>query len=135
MITYIPNQDKNKQFLDIQLKDIAHTADMYDFSYPRLVKYAKTVDVVWFNERKMPCAFFEIEHTTDMKNSFIKYYELQDFNSSFYIIAEERKRQRFNDLLDQSIFVVMKNRIQFRSYEMLAQIHSVAFKQSLTEVL
>lgn len=40
---------------------------MYEFTYPEILRKAKTVDTVWFNERKMPCAFYEVEHTTDIK--------------------------------------------------------------------
>ena len=30
---------------------------------------ARTVDVIWFNERLMPHTFFEVEHSTDFQNS------------------------------------------------------------------
>ena len=133
--TYVPNQDKNKCFLDKPLKEIANITDIYSFSYPEIVKYAKTVDVIWFNERKMPCTFFEIEHTTDIKNSLIKYFELQDFNANFYIIAEEHKRVVFNELINRTIFKNLEKRVQFRSYETLSDIHSIAFKESLIENL
>ena len=39
------------------------------------------MDVIWFNERKMPNSFFEVEHGTDMKNSLLKFNDLQDFYS------------------------------------------------------
>ena len=35
----------------------------------------------------MPCAFYEVEHSTDMKNSLNKFYKLQDFRAKFYIVA------------------------------------------------
>ena len=54
MITYIPGQDKNKLFLDKPLKDVALTSDIFSFTYPEIIRYAKTVDVIWFNERKLP---------------------------------------------------------------------------------
>jgi hypothetical protein len=56
--THIPGQDKNKLFLTKPLKDIASLEKMYDFTYQEIVNKAKTVDIVWFNERKLPQAFF-----------------------------------------------------------------------------
>ena len=65
------------------------------FTYDNLLRRARTVDVVWFNERQMPCGFYEIEHTTDIKNSLSKFYELQDFRADFVIIADEKRREQF----------------------------------------
>lgn len=77
--TYVPAQDKNKLFIGKHLNDIADTTELPVFTYENLLRKAKTVDVIWFNNRNMPSSFFEVEHTTDMKNSLSKFYELQDF--------------------------------------------------------
>ena len=81
--TYIPAQDKNRKFLGRPLSEITDTMKLPDFSYDTLKRKAKTVDVIWFNERIMPSSFYEVEHTTDIKNSLSKFYELQDFNAGF----------------------------------------------------
>lgn len=57
------------------------------FTYDDLLRKAKTVNVIWFNKRHMPSHFFEVEHTTDIKNSLGKYHALQDFSADFYIVA------------------------------------------------
>ena len=41
------------------------------------------MDVIWFNERKMPYRFYEVEHSTNISNSLDKFYELQDFRADF----------------------------------------------------
>ena len=128
MNTYIPGQDKNKLFIDKPLKEIASISEIYQFTYPEIVKHAKSVDVVWFNERNMPCAFFEIEHSTDIKNSLMKFFELQDFNAMFYIVANEYRHNKFIELMKLSIFKSIKERIMFRSYETLSDIHSKSYK-------
>jgi hypothetical protein len=51
--TFIPNQDKNKLFLNKPLKEISSLEDILPFSYDDFVKRAQTIDVVWFNDRKM----------------------------------------------------------------------------------
>ena len=45
---------------------------IYEFTYPEILRKARTVDVIWFNERKMPMSFYEVEHSTDIKNSLSK---------------------------------------------------------------
>jgi len=63
------------------------------------------VDVIGFNrERHMPAAFYEVEHSTDIKNSLSKFYELQDFNARFCIVADKSRRNEFDDKLSASIF-------------------------------
>ncbi|MFQ6610335.1 MAG: hypothetical protein ACE5D7_05980, partial [Fidelibacterota bacterium] len=85
--TYIPPQDKNKIFLDKTLSDLSTTNEIYKFTYDGIVKRAKTVDVIWFNKRNLPSYFFEVEHSTDFQNSLLKYFDLQDFHSKFFIIS------------------------------------------------
>jgi hypothetical protein len=42
----------------------------------------------------MPNHFYEVEHSTDIQNSLLKFAELQDFNSRFTIVADiVRKRE------------------------------------------
>lgn len=68
---------------------------IYAFTYSEILRRAKTVDTIWFNKRKMPCAFYEVEHSTDIKNSLNKFYELQDFRAKFYIVAA-KERENIN---------------------------------------
>jgi len=135
MSTFIPSQDKNKLFLDKPLKDVATLQDIFQFTYPKIVRYAKTVDVIWFNDRCMPCAFFEVEHSTDIQNSLLKYYELQDFNAEFYIVADEYRHKKFNDLISRSMFKPIRERVKFKSYDSLSETHSQAYRLSYAEAM
>ena len=72
----------------------------------------------------MPTHFYEVEHTTDIKNSLSKFYELQDFYSSFYIVANNYRENEFNDKINASIFSQIKNRVKFISYDKVASLHS-----------
>jgi hypothetical protein len=123
--TYFPAQDKNKRFLEKPLHEIASNK-MLDFSYPNLVSRAKTIDVIWFNERKMPYSFFEIEHTTNIYNSLVKFVELQDFYSKFYIIADKRREKEFNQKYESIAFSTMKKerRVEFIDYEEISNLHT-----------
>ena len=127
--TYVPNQDKNKRFLASEsLGGLTSVKDIYPFCYPSIVRHAKTIDVIWFNERKMPASIFEVEHSTDMKNSLIKFVELQDFRTDMIIVAEAKRKRLFQDALSLSAFQKIKGYVRFWSYEQLSDYHSNLFR-------
>lgn len=126
--TFVPNQDKNRKFLNAPLGSISTVDTIYDFSYDFFVKRARTIDVIWFNERKMPSSFFEVEHSTDIYNSLIKFADLKDFYSTFCIVADFARKREFDGKVQASVFQEMKSRISFMSYEELSEIHSATNK-------
>ncbi|MCQ2328434.1 MAG: hypothetical protein MJZ59_03705 [Paludibacteraceae bacterium] len=115
--TYVPAQDQKRKFLEQSLGEISKTIVIPEFTYPQLVDRAKTVDVIWFNERELPNSFFEVEHSTDIQNSVAKYCDLQDFNSNFYIIAPEHRHSQFEKVMERTIFKDIKNKVKFVNYE------------------
>ena len=115
--TYIPAQDKNRKYMEHILSDITDTTELPQFTYDNLLRKARTVDVIWFNEREMPAAFYEVEHTTDIKNSLSKFYELQDFHAGFYIVADRQREKEFEDKLHVSMFQPIEKRVEFLDYE------------------
>lgn len=119
--TYIPAQDINKKFLETKLCDLATVNRIPEFTYENLIKRARTVDVIWFNERQMPCGFYEIEHTTDIKNSLSKFYELQDFRAHFSIIGHESRRNQFHDIISASMYNSIRNYVTFKSFESIVK--------------
>lgn len=119
--TYVPPQDKNKLFLEKKLSSITSIDKIYEFTYPNIMKQAKTVDIIWFNERKMPCAFYEVEHSTNIKNSLNKFYELQDFRADFYIVAAQERKRQFDDIIQASIYNSIRNLVTFIDYKSLVE--------------
>jgi hypothetical protein len=87
--TYLPNQDKNKLFLNERLGELSTLNKIPMYSYDNLVKRSSTIDAIWFNERMMPHSFFEVEHSTDIQNSLLKFNDLQDFQSRMFIVADK----------------------------------------------
>ncbi|MCD7745983.1 MAG: hypothetical protein LUI13_12015 [Lachnospiraceae bacterium] len=117
--TYVPPQDKNKLFLERKLSEVTTIDHIYEFTHPDILKRAKTVDVIWFNERKMPCAFYEVEHSTNIKNSLDKFFELQDFRASFFIVADEERHGQFKDVINYSIYNPIRSLVKFVGYDSL----------------
>lgn len=122
--TYVPPQDQHRLFLDIELGDLVDYKSIPQFAYESLLRKARTIDVIWFNERNMPSHFYEVEHTTDIKNSLSKFYELQDFLSSFYIVANKHRENEFKDKISASIFSSIKSRVEFITYDKVASLHT-----------
>lgn len=131
--TFVPRQDKNKKFLGKSLGDLATLDRMHPFSYDQIVDKASTVDVSWFNDRKLPQAFFEIEHSTDFKNSLIKFMELQDFNVDFRIVADRLKERQYLDSLRLTAFKDISHRVKFLAYDILADLHTKTVELCLLE--
>lgn len=124
MVTYVPPQDKNKNFLHTTLGTVSTLGAIWEFTYPTIVSRAKTVDVVWFNDRKMPSAFFEIEHSTDIQNSLLKFTDLQDFYTGFYIVGAAERKRAFESKLSYVAFKDIRERVKFVDYEFVAKLHS-----------
>jgi hypothetical protein len=121
--TYVPAQDKNRLFIGQPLGNVSDTVEMPPFTYESLLKRARTIVVIWFNERAMPSAFYEVEHTTDIKNSLSKFFELQDFYAGFYIVADKHRHKEYEDKLRTSMFAPLINRISFINYEQVVGLH------------
>jgi len=126
--TFIPNQDKNKLFLGKKLCDITTVSEIFDFGYDHIIRRAKTIDVVWFNERNMPASLFEVEHSTDIQNSLLKFTELQDFYANFFIVADTARKKEFEDKLRYAVFSAICQRSKFLSYDQLSEWHTSTYK-------
>ena len=121
LLTFVPDQDKNKKFLQTPLGKIRSFSSIPQYSYPKIVKRSSTIDVIWFNSHQLPHSFFEIEHSTDIQNSLLKYNDLQDFYVRMFIVAEEKRRQEYLKKLSYDAFETLRNnkRVKFVSYELL----------------
>lgn len=123
LTTYVPAQDQNRLFIDRKLGDITDTTDLPDFTYDELKRKARTIDVIWFNMRKMPSDFYEVEHTTDIKNSLSKFYELQDFHAGFFIVADASRKKEYEDKLHVSMFSPIEKRVRFLNYAQVVDLY------------
>jgi len=122
--TFIPSQDKNKKYLNKPLYELTSIKEFYPFTYPEVMRRAITIDVSWFNERKYPASFFEIEHTTDFNNSLLKFMELQDFSVKFNIVADKSRETKFINKISSSTFFPIVKKVKFIDYNSLAILHA-----------
>jgi len=120
-LTFVPNQDKNRLFINKPLIDIRSLQELPPFSHETIVKKSASVDVIWFNERQMPHSFFEIEHSTDIQNSLIKFVDFQDFSSRMVIVADENRLKEYEYKLAKTAFTEIRNRVKFLGYNALVK--------------
>ena len=75
----------------------------------------------WFNNRRLPHSLFEVEHSTDIYNSLIKFTELQDFSTRMVIVAASARRPEFQEKITGHAFQQIADRVRFYDYEALAR--------------
>lgn len=88
------------------------------------------VDVIWFNQRQFPQVIFEVEHSTDFRDAFIKFMELQDFQTRFYCVSDICRREKFEKEKSKAAFSAINNRVKFLTYEQVENDYEKAIKQN-----
>lgn len=131
--TYIPAQDKNKPYAKQKLGEVATLTKLYEFTYADVLRKAQTIDVAWFNVRKYPNSFFEIEHSTDIYKSLLKFVELQDFRTNFYIVADSQRQAEFESKLALNAFAPIKSYVKFWNYDSVLDLHAKVIASNLAE--
>lgn len=126
--TFVPPQDKNRPFLGQRLAEVTTLKKFHGFTYESLLNRAKTIDVSWFNERKFPKAFFEVEHSTNILHSLSKFTEFADFRINYYIVADVKREKEFQRKISSSNYSSIRDAVRFLSYERLADWHTNVFR-------
>ncbi len=136
LASFVPSQDKNRKFYDGRnLGEIATLHALPHYTYPNLVKRSSTIDTIWMNERQMPHSFFEVECTTDIQNSLLKYLDLQDFNVRMVIVADETRKSEFRHKLSYHAFDELSkhHRVRFLSFDELVKQYEQEMQRSSFE--
>ncbi len=59
-----------------------------------------------------------------LRTHYPNFYELQDFFSKFYIVANICRKEEFNDKISVSMYSSIKSRVQFLDYERVVAMHA-----------
>lgn len=88
---------------------------------------------VYIEEHVVEC--IEIEHSTDIQNSLLKYNDLQDFHTKMFIVADKIRKQEFEKKMNYLAFKKLKvnNRVEFLSYDRLVELYEIT-KKNLQEI-
>ena len=86
----------------------------------------------------MPHSFFEIEHSTDIQNSLLKFNDLQDFYVRMAIVADIKRKPEFEAKMRFHAFddLRLNKRVSFLSYDALVKQYEMEQeKQSFEFIL
>jgi hypothetical protein len=131
--TFVPYQDKNRPYAKKKLGEVTTLSKFYEFTYAEVLRKAQTIDVAWFNFRKYPNSFFEIEHSTDIYNSLLKFVELQDFRTNFYIVADNQRQAEFESKISLNAFAPIKSSLKFWNYDSVLDFHAKVAASNIAE--
>lgn len=122
--TYTP--DKSKVFANKELGNIATMREFPIFTYDKIIQSVKFVDVAWFNVRGFPEKIFEIEDSTDFRGSLVKFAELQDFNTSFNLVASIERKAKYDREVSKTAFAKIINRCHFVNYSAIEEYYNAS---------
>ncbi|CZE46336.1 hypothetical protein [Campylobacter geochelonis] len=122
--------DKSWIFENKTLGSLATLNKIPPFTFENIISDSVSfLDVVWFNERRFPQVIFEVEHSTDFRGAFVKFMELQDFQTRFYCVANKSRLSKFKKEIDKVAFLPIKKRVKFLTYEQVESDYYKAIKR------
>ncbi len=119
--TYSPN--KNAIFDNKPLMQIMTISEFPNFTYPNIIQSVRFIDVLWFNARGFPAFAFEVEITPQFRNSLLKFSELSDFNTVFYLIAEAENQNKYQREISRAVFREIKGSSLFKTCDQVRDMY------------
>ncbi len=122
--------DKKWIFNNKTLGSLATIQKVPLFTYKHIIDDSVTyADVIWFNERMFPQVIFEVEHSTDFRDAFVKFMELQDFQTRFYCVSDESRIEKFEKEKNKNAFSAISSRVGFLTYNQIENDYNQAIKR------
>lgn len=123
--------DKKWLFQNKPLGNLATLKMVPLFTYETIIKYSVNfIDVIWFNERGFPDKIFEVEESTNFRDAFVKFMELQDFITSFCCVSTEGRRNKYEKEIDKVAFRPISKRVRFLTYEQVENDYQNILKKN-----
>jgi len=122
---WYPDSDKLK--IDNKIVDyskIRKNLPTFNFEIDNIIS---EIDVIWMQNSK-PVSFFEVEHSTDIYRSLLKFCELQDFYTKYFVVADTVRKRDYEEKVSATAFSPIQNRIKFMSYDQLSEWHERSFQ-------
>lgn len=118
--TYTP--DRNPLFNGKRLGELITYQTIPNFTYPTIIDKTKTIDVIWFQEG-FPAKTFDVENSTDFTKALLRVYQLKNFRTKFFMVANTDKKHIYTDRINTKPFDTIKQNIQFVSYEQVYELY------------
>lgn len=129
--TYVPLEDQIKRdFQGRKLSDWITIKDCEQVFDSKNIANVRNIDVLWFSsdqEGLYPSYAFEVEHSTDIASGIMRLSAIPErLSTVFYIIADEKKRSRFNNLINQTHIWKLRSKYRFQNYVSLENLYNLA---------
>lgn len=135
LLTYSPNQDKNKKFGGNKTLGEIRSCDVLpQFTTQKLMKRAETIDVMWLDKQETPYSFFEVEHSTDIYNSLLKYNALRSLSAKMIIVADGKRKHEFESKIKDCAFDLIEDRVKFLDYKSLERQYDIVLEYQAMNV-
>lgn len=106
--------DKRFKFKNIYLHELASLNRLPQFTYEKIIKDSVSFcDVVWINQRGFADSIFEVEISSDFRDAFVKFSEMQDFWTNFYCVSTQNRFEKFKKELQKAAFKNIQKRVKF----------------------
>lgn len=115
--------DPGKIFENKKLGALSTLKKLPEFTYLQIVSTARYIDVLWLNARNFPAHAFEVEYSTNFRNSLVKFTELQDFNTRFYLVAPDEGKPKFRREVERAAFTSIASRCIFWSFREVEKLY------------
>jgi len=123
--------DKKCIFDNKTLGSLATLPEIPPFTYEHIInETVRFFDVIWFNRRGYPLTIFEVEHSTDFRDAFIKFTELQDFRTRFCCVSFNNRKDKFDKEIGKTAFEPLKDRCEFISYDKIEHDYKLSLDKT-----
>lgn len=86
----------------------------------------------------MPSSLFEVEHSSDIQNSLLKFNDMQDFYVKMFIVADIHRKEEYFKKIEYSAFASLREpvkRVQFLSYDDLRKLYEQEIERQMMEIV
>lgn len=123
--------DKKWIFQNKTLGNLSTLQNIPLFTYENIInETVRFFDVIWFNKRMFPYKIYEVEQSTNFRDAFVKFMELQDFQTFFFCISNENRKEKFERELKKNAFEPLRRRCEFRTYEQVENDYKIAISET-----
>lgn len=121
---------------NLNLNDFSTMDTIPQFSYDEIVQDAKRMDVIWFNKKGLyfPQKIFEVvDSIGTLSSAFNRCLQLKNFRTEFFIVAPEKHRTKFNQIMKLETYRESNNRFKFINYDEIVDLYENASRVNKIE--
>ncbi len=129
--TYVPPHSADNAFLGRPLAEMTTAETFHAFGYPDVVDQGQSVDVVWFNGRKMPSAFLDVLADEPFDEMLQRFEALQDYSATLAVVAPEDRHDDLEAAHQRTGLQELRGRVAFWDHDYVEKLHESTARLAL----